>query len=225
MNPLEFILVQIYPEAIAILDTGIPLSQYCPIDLSSSNRDLDKFDITLPESCQAYVDQVLSQNNAQVAYGGYLEHRSLYRSQRFVTSGQRDIHLGMDFWCDAGTKVIAPLYGRVLSFKNNSDIGNYGPTIILEHQMGDILFHTLYGHLSLESLNGLQINQPFFKGQVLGTLGTSDINVNYAPHLHFQIISDVEGCAGDYPGVCSRNKLDFYQKNCPNPNLLLKLPL
>jgi len=51
----------------------------------------------------------------------------------------------------------------------------------------------------------------------------SPINGDYAPHLHFQIIIDMEEKTGDYPGVCSENKLEFYKNNCPNPNLLLKI--
>lgn len=224
MNTLEVLLKEYDTSPIPILDSEIPLSDYCLIDLSSKNKDLERFDITSPDSCQEYVDEVLSKHNANVAFGGYLEHRSLYtKSERFLTTGQRNIHLGMDFWCKAGTKVIAPLDGKVISFKNNDDMGNYGPTIILEHQVGEVTFYTLYGHLSLESIDGLQIGTRFKRGEVLATLGTPDINVNYAPHLHFQIISDLQGCQGDYPGVSSKNDLGFYQENCPNPNLLLKL--
>lgn len=225
MNTLEVALKEYNRGPISILDSEIPLSNYCLIDLSTSNNDLERFDVTSPDSCQKYVDEVLSMHNAIVAFGGYLEHRSLYtKSKRFTTSGQRNIHLGMDFWSKAGTNVIAPIDGRVFSFKNNDDVGNYGPTIILEHQLEGVIFYTLYGHLSLESIEVLKIGTQFKRGQVLATLGTPDINVNYAPHLHFQIISDLEGCQGDYPGVSSKDDLVFYQKNCPNPNLLLKLP-
>nr|WP_299069705.1 peptidoglycan DD-metalloendopeptidase family protein [uncultured Allomuricauda sp.] len=224
MNILEVALKDYTTGSIAILDSQIPLSKYCLIDLSSSNKDLERFDVTVPQSCQEYIDEVLSRHNAMVAFGGYLEHRSLYtKSERFIATGVRNIHLGMDFWCKAGTEVIAPLDGKVVCFKNNDDIGNYGPTIILEHELQEVTFYTLYGHLSLESIEGLLIGDTFKAGQVLATLGTPDINVNYAPHLHFQIISDLEGSNGDYPGVCSREDLVFYQKNCPNPNLLLKL--
>ncbi len=222
--PLENLLQDYSKEPIAILDNTIPLSKYCLLDLSIKNVHLDNIDITNPDSCQTYIDEVLTLNNAEVAFGGYLEHRSLYtKSERFVKSGARNIHLGMDFWSKAGTKVIVPIEGKVYSVKNNKDIGNYGPTIILEHQIADTTFYTLYGHLSLESIAELQIGAHFKKGELLGTLGTPDINVNYAPHLHFQIIWDIQGCRGDYPGVCAKENLPFYKKNCPNPNLLLHL--
>jgi len=109
------------------------------------------------------------------------------------------------------------------SFQNNSSVGDYGPTIILKHDIRSNVFYTLYGHLSVDSLHDLYVGKPFAKGKTLAKLGTTDINVNYAPHLHFQIIRDLQANTGDYPGVAAENELHFYTKNCPNPNLLLNL--
>lgn len=213
-------------EPIRPLDNTIPLSAYVPLDLSRDNEILKGMDIAQPKECQRYIDNILYKNNGEVAYGGYLENRDLYADkQNFNAPGNepRNIHLGIDYWCKSGTKVIAPIEGIVHSFKNNRGIGDYGPTIILEHCLGGIVFYTLYGHLSLESLEGLTLGKQFSAGSTLGFLGTPDINVNYAPHLHFQIIKDMESYYGDYPGVCSFQTLDFYKKNCPDPNLLFKI--
>ena len=86
-----------------------------------------------------------------------------------------------------------------------------------------IKFYTLYGHLSAESLTNLEIGKVFLKGEKIATLGNYPINGDYAPHLHFQIIKNIEEYKGDYPGVCSATTLDYYLNNCPDPNLLLKL--
>ena len=59
------------------------------------------------------------------------------------------------------------------------------------------------------------------QGEIIGGLGTAKVNGDYPPHLHFQIILDIENYQGDYPGVASLNTLAFYKTNCPNPNLLL----
>ncbi|WP_350287467.1 peptidoglycan DD-metalloendopeptidase family protein [uncultured Croceitalea sp.] len=209
---------------IQILDIAIPLKAYCKIDLSSNNPDLKAYDITDPSSCQDYIDIVLRKNRAKVAYGGYLEERNLYtNAERFSEGTTRNIHLGMDFWCKAGTKVLVPLDGELHSFKNNDDSGNYGPTIILKHEVEQLCFYTLYGHLSLDSLQQLAVGKRFKKGESLATLGSPDINVNYAPHLHFQLIIVIEDYYGDYPGVCSSTTIDFYKNNCPDPNLLLSI--
>ncbi|TMM53313.1 peptidase M23 [Maribacter algarum] len=208
---------------IYLLDSLITLDSFCPIDLSVYNNELDNIDITNPDKCQEYIDTVLAKNKAKVGYGGYLEKRNLYSDKSSFSdqTAYRNIHLGVDFWTTAGTKVITPLKGNVHSFKNNNVFGDYGPTIILQHEIRGFRFHTLYGHLSIESIETIQIGQEFEKGSVLATLGTPDINVNYAPHLHFQIIIDMEGMKGDYPGVCSVDKLKFYAQNCPDPNILL----
>lgn len=223
MKTLSEILKSSFIATVSILDVSIPIDQYCTLDLSSNNIDLEQLDITNPTICQSYIDSVLQENIAQVAYGGYLEQRNLYSNKSSFSSEEstRNIHLGIDFWSKAGTKVIVPLKGKVHSFYNNTTIGDYGPTIVLEHKLQSFTFYTLYGHLSLVSLENLSVGKDFNKGDCLGTLGTVDINVNYAPHLHFQIIIDMEGKKGDYPGVCSLDTLDFYSKNCPNPNVLL----
>lgn len=211
--------------AVSPLDASISYDKYCVLDLSVANQDLNTFAITDPSACQEYIDQILKKNNAIVAYGGYLEKRNLYSDKSSFSNETtiRDIHLGVDFWTAAGTKVVTPLNGKVHSFNNNTSTGDYGPTIILQHEVEGHVFHTLYGHLSLDAIAHLKVGQEFEKGATIASLGTPDINVNYAPHLHFQIVLDMEGMKGDYPGVCSSDTLDFYSKNCPNPNLILKI--
>ena len=209
-----------------VLDSEIPISNYIPIDLSIFNKELGLLDVSNPDVCQEYIDKVVNYNSEKIAYGGYLERRNLYKkSPGFVGKGdeERNIHLGIDFWANTGTKVIAPLEGVVHSFKNNAASGDYGPTIILRHEFQAEQFYTLYGHLSIESLHGLYKKKEFNAGDVIATLGETEINVNYAPHLHFQIIKDLGDHSGDYPGVCSQKNLTRYQKNCPDPNLLLKI--
>ncbi len=154
--------------------------------------------------------------------------RNLYqRSTHFnnESTEERNIHLGIDLWSAAGSSVICPLDGIVHSFNNNTEIGDYGPTIILKHSIKKETFYTLYGHLSLESIENLKIGMPFKKGNQLATLGIAEINGDYAPHLHFQIIKNIGDYRGDYPGVCSQSNLDFYKDNCPDPNLLLKIKI
>ena len=207
-----------------ILNDGVELHYYCPIDLSVENNALQQLEISDPNTCQTYINSILCKNNAKIAYGGYLEKRNLYsKAKNFTGSNLRDIHLGMDFWCKAGTKVVAPLGGKVYGYRNNATLYDYGPTIILEHEIEGNVFYSLYGHLSLESLSGLSIGKVYKKGDVIGTLGTPEENVGYAPHLHFQLILDLQGNQSDYPGVCHESDLPFYSKNCPDPNLLLQL--
>jgi murein DD-endopeptidase MepM/ murein hydrolase activator NlpD len=75
----------------------------------------------------------------------------------------------------------------------------------------------------LESLSNLEVGQKITKGQQIATLGTAEVNGDYPPHLHFQIIRDIGDYLGDYPGVCNKLELGYFMQNCPDPNLLLNL--
>jgi murein DD-endopeptidase MepM/ murein hydrolase activator NlpD len=209
-----------------IIDSTIDYSKYVTLDLSVNNQDLTENKLGNSTDLEKYINKYLKKNNAEVAFGGYIETRNLYqRSSIFKNNkiAERNIHLGLDFWIKAETPVFAALNGRIHSFKNNVGLGDYGPTIILEHQIENQKFYTLYGHLSLESLKGIKMGDFFKKGEHLANIGSSEVNGDYAPHLHFQIIKDIENYWGDYPGVCNTNDLNFYMENCPDPNLLLKI--
>lgn len=211
---------------IKVIDSAIPYSQYIPLDLSPSNTELNQLNLSNANELEEYIEQILISNNAKAAYGGYNEVRNLYkRSAVFndLNTEERNIHIGIDLWIKSSTPVLAALDGKVHSFKNNNNLGDYGPTIILEHQLENHSFYTLYGHLALESIQSIKVGDFFAKGQQLALLGNAAVNGNYAPHLHFQIIKDIDANFGDYPGVSSKSKLAYYLENCPDPNLLLKI--
>jgi murein DD-endopeptidase MepM/ murein hydrolase activator NlpD len=224
MNHLESILHKI--ENVKVIDSKIDYSQYKPIDLSESNSVLLNKNIENSSDFETQVKLFLKEKNAKVAYGGYNEIRNLYkRSTIFNESDteERNIHIGLDLWIEAGTKVLSALDGKIHSFNYNTGLGNYGPTIIVEHLIENDVFYSLYGHLSIESIEDIEIGDLVKKGQQIATLGEATVNGDYAPHLHFQIIKDIQDYFGDYPGVCSKNDLEYYLNNCPNPNLLLKI--
>ncbi len=213
-------------ENIKVIDDDISYSQYTPIDLSVTNTELAQIVLNNPNDFETFIENHLQKNGAKVAYGGYNEMRNLYKSSLIFNDEQadeRNIHIGMDFWIKAGTPVLAALDGIVYGFDYNTGVGNYGPTIILKHNLENQIFYTLYGHLSTESIEDIEINAFFKKGQQLATLGNSFVNGGYSPHLHFQIIKNMDGNFSDYPGVCSQKNLEYFLENCPNPNLLLKI--
>ncbi len=210
-----------------VLDKTLEKKDFVHIDLSETNEAIREMPIPSAVAVKSFIDEYVASKKAKVAYGGYNEKRSLYqRSVIFKNDSSpssRNIHIGLDLWCDAGTAVLAALDGTVHSYKDNEGFGNYGPTIILEHNIGDVTFYTLYGHLSKDSIKNLSFGQIVEAGDKIGTLGSRKVNGDYAPHLHFQVIEDMQGFTGDYPGVASADKLDFYLENCPDPNLLLKI--
>ncbi|MFD1095208.1 peptidoglycan DD-metalloendopeptidase family protein [Salegentibacter chungangensis] len=221
-------ITELTPRFTAVIDAEFSEEDYIAIDLSAENSALSLVDITSASSFGGFINEYLRRSGKKVAYGGYKEIRKLYqRSGLFSEPGEKDlernVHIGMDFWADAGTAVLAALDGKIHSFKDNASFGDYGPTIILEHEYHEHTFYTLYGHLSRKSLENLKYGDEVKSGQKIGALGTAEENGDYAPHLHFQVIEDLQEQAGDFPGVTSVNELDFYLRNCPDPNLLLKI--
>jgi murein DD-endopeptidase MepM/ murein hydrolase activator NlpD len=228
MKSIEFekFLYNMGSEGLSVLDASIPKSKYIPLDLSETNKALNPVDLSSSSKLDIFVNRHIEKHDGIVAYGGYLEVRNIYkRSKHFNKQAQeeRNIHLGMDLWCAAETPIYAPWDGIVHSFKNNTNLGDYGPTIILKHDIENVVFFTLYGHLSLSSIENLKVGKAFKQGKSIGSLGDASINGDYPPHLHFQIIKDIQGFKGDYPGVCSKKDLAFYTDNCPDPSLILGL--
>lgn len=224
MKVLETILRNL--QNVKVIDESIDYSQYIPLDLSITNDVLAKEEIADSSHFEKYIENYLAKNNAKVAFGGYNEIRNLYKRSTVFNdpkTEERNIHIGLDLWIKAGTPVLAALDGFIHSFNYNTGVGDYGPTIIIEHKIEKQRFYTLYGHLSLESISNIKIGDIVEKGMQIGTLGDALVNGDYAPHLHFQIIEEISNTFGDYPGVCSKSDLDYYLKNCPDPNLLLKI--
>lgn len=176
----------------------------------------------------SYINQTLQSGNALYGIGGYAEHRTVYnRSKVFdaVIEGEepRRLHLGIDIWGKPNTAVMAPLDGIVHSFAFNNEFGDYGATIILSHLLGDYSFHTLYGHLSLHSIQNLAEGDTFKAGDVFAEFGIPYENGHWPPHLHFQLIKDIKDWSGDYPGVCRFSEKEFWLANSPDPDLILQL--
>jgi len=157
--------------------------------------------------------------------GGYDEDRAIYTAPAFAGGDEpRTVHLAIDIAAPAGTDVFAPLAGMVHSVQDNAAALDYGPTLILEHTVAsDLTFHTLYGHLSRESLDAVRPGRIFSAGQRTATLGTAEVNGGWPPHLHFQVILDIGEWHGDFPGVFRRSERDHWRLVCPDPGPLLGL--
>lgn len=193
------------------------------LDFSANNAALLKQDLVDTQRFNSFVfNQMLHHH---IGVGGFTENRIIYhRSSHYQGEEPRSVHLGTDIWIAAGTPVFTPLDGKVHSYKDNAGFGNYGPTIILQHQIGDVLFYTLYGHLSRRSLEGLSTGLQVKAGDKIAEVGNYPENGDWPPHLHFQVMMSMEGYAGDFPGVAAPTQLPHFMKICVNPNIILQLP-
>ncbi len=172
----------------------------------------------------ALVDEMLTAQRATVGIGGYLENRVIYRrSPHFEAATEpRSLHLGVDVWVPAGAAVAAPLPAVVHSLADNNHFGDYGPTVILQHDVEGVIFYSLYGHLTRTDLAGLRAGQTLAAGQVFAHVGPYPENGDWPPHLHFQLIADMQGRAGDFPGVAAPSEREYWAKLCPDAMLVLK---
>ncbi|MDO3641987.1 peptidoglycan DD-metalloendopeptidase family protein [Mucilaginibacter sp. L3T2-6] len=221
------IYLESHPEIIGkVVDFNPYADKLYHFDFTAANKELNPDTFSDTTKFDRWITQKLSDNNCKYGIGGYMEHRTIYaRSKHFDTEDEpRRLHLGVDIWSAAGTPVYSPLAGKVHSFQNNNNFGDYGPAIILEHNLDGLTLYSLYGHLSLKSLDGLYIGKPINHNEQIATLGNMEENGHWPPHLHFQLMFDMQGKRGDYPGVCKFSEKAIYQKNIPDPQLLLRFP-
>lgn len=207
----------------AVLDTSLSAENCYVMDFTAQNESLAKVNLQDKGAFEAYVQEVLAMAKKPIGVGGYLEHRVLYqRSEHFDGAGEaRSLHLGIDLWAPDHTPIYAPIGGKIHSFADNQGFGNYGPTVILEHQVKGFTFFTLYGHLSRASMPAWTKGKEVTAGEQIATLGDYTENGDWPAHLHFQVMTDMLTNEGDFPGVAPPSEKDFWQQVCPNPNLIL----
>jgi len=207
-----------------VVDFDVKHDRLLPLDFTVANTELTDEILDNTDLFSNWVNEKLAKNNARYGIGGYNEHRTIYsRSVHFDTEEEpRRLHLGVDIWGPVGTPIYNFYDATVQSFANNNNFGDYGATIILAYEIDGFKFNALYGHLSLASLNGLKEGKFIPAGSKIAVLGAKEENGNWPPHLHFQLIKNMEGLKGDYPGVCRLSEREKYLVNCPNPNLILK---
>lgn len=224
MQELKTILQKHQSEFNKIVQFDPKKDKVCGIDLSSGNSLLTEADVMDTVKFSQILDLELKRTGSKYAVGGYGENRTLYsRSKLFDVNEPRTLHLGIDIWGPSGTAVYAPLGGVVHSYAFNNDFGDYGATIILQHQLETKVFHTLYGHLSQADLLRLQEGKYIIRGDKVGHFGEPKENGNWPSHLHFQVIDDMRLQKGDYPGVCSQSESIKYLSNCPDADLILQM--
>jgi len=215
----DIFLKQILTVSAAMFEPPLTNSNCLGMDLSSSSQE---FAGLAEGELDLAIEHKLTDAGAIAGVGGYLENRSLYQdTELFQGDSERCIHIGVDVFMPAGTVIHTPFDAEVQSFANRQVSGDYGPVIILRHELDGFEFHSLYGHLAEFSLDGLSCGKAISAGEPVAEIGARPFNGNWSPHLHFQLIRDMQGCYGDYPGVVRLADLEFFKANCPDPTSLL----
>ncbi|TGE18655.1 peptidoglycan DD-metalloendopeptidase family protein [Hymenobacter elongatus] len=209
-----------------VLPVDLNSAAVARLDFTAHNPTLASADLRDTAAFEALVTQLLAEQNALIGVGGYLENRVIYRRSPGLFGDPavpaRSLHLGVDVWLRAGTPVLAPLAAVVHSVADNNNFGDYGPTVILEHQLEETAFYTLYGHLGRAEVALLRPGMTLEKGEKFAEVGPHPENGDWPPHLHFQVMADMQGRVGDFPGVALPEEKAQWAELCPDPNLLLQ---
>jgi 4-aminobutyrate aminotransferase-like enzyme/Ser/Thr protein kinase RdoA (MazF antagonist) len=224
-------LVQNAGSAAALIPQNLGEGKCVVLDLSVASTFLssDPASVAEPRATPA-LQALMRAANASVAVGRYDEPRPVYTSSLFAGRGNptdehRTIHLGIDLFTDPGTPVCAPFEATVHAFADNQAALDYGPVVVLKHQIaGGLEFFTLYGHLSRESLTQLHSGDRIRAGQTFARVGSAAENGGWTPHLHFQIILDLLDLSTDFPGVAYPSQRAVFTGLSPDPNLILGIP-
>jgi len=106
--------------------------------------------------------------------------------QRQSCSSCSTFHQGVDFTPGEGQPVLAAMRGVVSEIK---DSGQYGVYIIIEHDLHNEIWHTVYAHLKRGSIpQEIFVGQSVEIGDVIGSVGRTGLATG--PHLHFEIRID-----------------------------------
>jgi len=210
----------------SVLPFDLTATRPTVFDFTSANRALAKLPLNDVAELTEYLFEQIVRHEVPIGVGRYNEDRVLYRHSPLFDGDaeRRSVHLGIDLFVPGGTPVFAPLPARLHSFADNDRLGDYGPTVILEHTLDEVTFFTLYGHLGRESLEPLRADMRFEAGDQLGSVGEHHENGGWPPHLHFQIATDLLEYSGDFPGVAAPTQRARWLALSPDPNLILRIP-
>ncbi len=201
-----------------------------PIDLSVGSVLLsgNSADNT-PDAMDRRVRHVLVAAGADIGAGGYDEARVMYEwTDEPDADERRTIHMGLDLSLVTGSPLYAPLDGVVYGFENAARHHDYGPVIVLRHTSTGaqpVEFYTLYGHLTPDSLEGLQVGQVVAKGAQFARIGCAPTNGDWWSHVHVQIITDMLDVPCNVNGAVRASERVVWRSLCPDPNLLLGIPV
>lgn len=214
----------IYP----VLGFDLAMEKVAVFDWSVSSLNMGGFDAIadVAASTNACFAEMTRQE-VRVGVGRYNEPRAVYTTDEYAIPSDigpqmRTVHIGIDLFMPAGTPLYAPFDGEVFTVVNDSGDKEYGPLVILKHELPDApTFYTLYGHNDLATLQLWNRGDSVKQGDLIAYMGDYPVNGNWVPHSHFQIITDMLDYKDDFPGVVLPSQREVWLSMCPDPNLIL----
>ena len=105
------------------------------------------------------------------------------RDYRETCKSCSKFHEGLDFTPGEGKNVLAAMNGTVIEIDNS---GQYGVFIIIEHDVNQQKWQTVYAHLQDRSIpENLYVGKEVEIGDIIGKVGKTGLTTG--PHLHFEV--------------------------------------
>ena len=212
-----------------LLGHDLRTTPVAPLDFSAGSVLIssDSADNT-PAELDRRVQRTLAQHNATIGVGGYGEARLIYHWPNEPKQREpRTIHIGLDLSLAAGSPLFAPLDGVVHGFEDADHYHDYGPLIVLRHETGGpdpVTFYTFYGHLTRDSLTGLEIGQTIRRGTEFARIGSAPTNGHWWAHVHVQLITDMLDVPCNVDGAVRASQRVVWESVFPDPNVFLGIP-
>ena len=147
-----------------------------------------------PQEAETLWRDLAARDDVDLGIGPWGEDRPVYTAAAFASTllagRRRSLHLGLDLFLDAGSRVRTPLPGKVVDIYVSDLPLDYGHAILLEHNPAPgIAFCSLWGHLSADTAARRRIGEELEAGDVVGEIGSNRENGGWQPHVHLQLIA------------------------------------
>lgn len=159
------------------------------LDLSPAHAKPGTYATTDYQTFQKQIFEKLDQHQASWAIGKYLEDRSglLHDYPDMIDEG-RIYHAGLDIIVPPQLPLFAPIAGEVYETIVDEGLGSYGGIVVLRHQLGTLIFYSLYGHLNTDF--DVKVGQAMQPGDLLGRIGEDRDSGGWFTHTHLQILTE-----------------------------------
>ena len=181
-----------------------------------------------PDEAERLWRAIADKGGIELGIGPWGEERPVYSSDAFrsvfAPDQRRALHLGLDLFAPAGSNVRTPLDGVVADLFETDIPLDYGHAVLLRHEPEDMVFYSLWGHLSAQTVSNRKVGDRLQAGDVIGQLGDTHENGNWQPHVHIQLITYEPARAGDIIGAGEAGYLDVWRELFPDPAQFAGLP-
>lgn len=181
-----------------------------------------------PEKAERLWREIATEEGIELGIGPWGEERPVYSSDAFRSvfspDQRRSVHLGLDLFVPAGSNVRAPLDGTVVDLLETDLPLDYGHAVVLRHAAEGLVFYSLWGHLSAQTVRARRIGEHLQTGDIIGQIGAPHENGNWQPHVHIQLITYEPACAADVIGAGEASYRGVWEDLFPDPMHFARLP-